>query len=95
MKSPGQKAFEASIEGPFGAGGPAAWWPALHTKERARWERIAAAVTAPEPKSYGQIACESYGGLLESWNESSGYASDWNRAAQAVITEAKRRGDLP
>jgi hypothetical protein len=87
MKTPGQKAYEcATVEMLTARACP---WSQLDIGSHAAWERVAVAAKAPEPKSYGQIICELND---EIWAEQGpNTQASWERDAEAVIEEFKRR----
>ena len=107
-KSPGQKAYEAATRQPKlsrpllkpNSSGQLGWrldWEELHDDFRAEWEAVAAAVTTPEPKSYGEVLHEAWMGSdidpeRDSWADREPYLRAQDElAAQAVIAEFKRR----
>ena len=97
-RTPGQKAYEAVCKagGWIRVGGEPPAWSDLGLSFQEEWEQIAAAVTAPEPKSYGRVLADALNSSTEfHWNIiETVHASEMERAAQAVISEARKRGDL-
>jgi len=94
VRTPGQKAYECARAERLSQYTCIYDWAEAGDLERSRWERIAAAVTAAEPKSYGRIMFEEWfgpGEMEDAWTGDRQYREDHERCAAAVIAEFKRR----